>query len=510
MSTEPTVPGTSTAADAPGAAPRPDPRRWWILAVIGLAQVMVVLDATVVNIALPSAQADIGFSDGRRQWVVTAYAMAFGSLLLLGGRLADLFGRRRAFIIGQAGFAVSSAVGGSAAGFGLLVGARACQGVFAALLAPAALSLLTTTFTAPAERARAFGVFGALASSGGAVGLLLGGVLTEHLSWRSTLYVNVLFAVAAVIGALLLLPPQPAATRTRLDLPGTALASTGVFCLVYGLAEAGSRGWLSLRAGGFLCAGVLLIAAFAVWQGRSTHPLLPLRIVRDRVRGAALLAMFIAGVATFGVFLFLTFYLQHTRGYSPAMTGLAFLPMSGAIMFSAMGSGTALLRKVGGRTRVAGGMLLAAGGMAWLTRLSVDGSYMIEVLPAQIASGLGVGLLTAAAMNLATAGIAPGEAGAGSAAVNSMRQIGGSVGTALMSTFAAAATAGYLATHRQPGPLTAGRAAVEGCHAAFTASAAVFAAGAVLTWFMLPEGLSVERGGPGRPAQSRASDAVRD
>ncbi|WP_329192808.1 MULTISPECIES: MFS transporter [unclassified Streptomyces] len=509
MSTEPTGPGTSTAADARDAAPRPDPRRWWILAVIGLAQVMVVLDATVVNIALPSAQADIGFSDGQRQWVVTAYAMAFGSLLLLGGRLADLFGRRRAFIIGQAGFAVSSAVGGSAATFGLLVGARACQGVFAALLAPAALSLLTTTFTAPAERARAFGVFGALASSGGAVGLLLGGVLTEHLSWRSTLYVNVLFAIAAVLGALLLLPPQPAATRTRLDLPGTALASTGVFCLVYGLAGAGSQGWLSLRAGGFLCAGVLLIAAFALWQGRSTHPLLPLRIVLDRVRGAALLAMFIAGVATFGVFLFLTFYLQHTRGYSPAMTGLAFLPMSGAIMFSAMGSGSARLRKVGGRTRVAGGMLLAAGGMAWLTRLSVDGSYMIEVLPAQIASGLGVGLLTAAAMNLATAGIAPGEAGVGSATVNSMRQIGGSVGTALMSTFAAAATAGYLATHRQPGPLTAGRAAVEGCHAAFTASAVVFAAGAVLTWFMLPEGLSVERS-HGRPGQPRGSEAVRD
>ncbi|MEU6892526.1 DHA2 family efflux MFS transporter permease subunit [Streptomyces sp. NPDC046557] len=509
MSTEPTGPGTSTTADVPGAAARPDSRRWWILAVIGLAQIMVVLDATIVNIALPSAQVDLGFSDGRRQWVVTAYAMAFGSLLLLGGRLADLFGRRRAFVIGQVGFALSSAVGGSAATFGLLVGARACQGVFAALLAPAALSLLTTTFTTPADRGRAFGVYGALASSGGAVGLLLGGVLTEHLGWRSTLYVNVLLAVAAVIGALLLLPPQPAAARTRLDLPGTALASTGLFCVVYGLAGAGSHGWTAPRGGGLLCAGVLLIAAFAVWQGRSPHPLLPLRIVLDRVRGAALLAMFIAGVATFGVFLFLTFYLQHTRGYGPARTGLAFLPMSGAIMLSAMGSGSTRLRKVGGRTRVAGGMLLAACGMAWLTRLSVDGSYLVEVLPAQIGAGLGVGLLTAAAMNLATAGIAPGEAGAGSAVVNSMRQIGGSVGTALMSTFAAGATAGYLATHRQPGPHTAARAAVEGCHAAFTASAAIFAVGAVLTWFMLPEGLTVGRR-HGRPTEHAGSEAVRD
>lgn len=498
MSAEPTRPGTSTASAVPGAAAPPDPRRWWILAVIGLAQLMVVLDATIVNIALPSAQAGLGFSDDQRQWVVTAYAITFGSLLLLGGRLADKFGRRRAFLVGQIGFAAASALGGAAATFGVLVTARALQGVFAALLAPAALSLLTTTFAAPAERAKAFGVFGSLAASGGAVGLLLGGFLTEHLSWRSTMYVNLLFAAVAVTGGVLLLKRPAPTTPPRLDLPGTVLASSGLFCLVYGLATAGPRGWHSVRSLGFLAMAVLLLGAFVWWQRRSPHPLLPLRIVLDRVRGTALIAVFITGVGMFGVFLFLTYYLQHTRGYSPARTGLAFMPMSGCTMIGAIGSNMGLLGRIGGRPRIVTGMLLSACGMAWMTNLTATAPYVVDVLPGQVATGLGMGLITAAAMNLGTAGIDPRDAGVGSATVNAMRQTGGSVGTALMSTLAAGAVAHSLAG-RRPTPDLMARAALEGYHTVFTASAAIFAVGAVLTQFMLPGGLSVERrhGAPG-------------
>ncbi|MFF4851790.1 MFS transporter [Streptomyces sp. NPDC001194] len=498
MSAEPTRPGTSTASAVPDAAAPPDPRRWWILGVIGLAQLMVVLDATIVNIALPSAQAGLGFSDDQRQWVVTAYAITFGSLLLLGGRLADKFGRRRAFLIGQIGFAAASALGGAAATFGVLVTARALQGVFAALLAPAALSLLTTTFSAPAERAKAFGVFGSLAASGGAVGLLLGGFLTEHLSWRSTMYVNLLFAAVAVTGGVLLLKRPVPTTAPRLDLPGTVLASSGLFCLVYGLATAGPRGWESGHSLVFLALSALLLAAFVWWQRRSTHPLLPLRIVLDRVRGTALIAVFITGVGMFGVFLFLTYYLQHTRGYSPAKTGLAFMPMSGCTMIGAIGSNMGLLGRIGGRPRIVTGMLLSACGMVWMTNLTATGPYVVDVLPGQVATGLGMGLITAAAMNLGTAGIDPRDAGVGSATVNAMRQTGGSVGTALMSTLAAGAVARSLAG-RQPTPDLMARAALEGYHTVFTASAAIFAVGAVLTLFMLPGGLSVERrhGAPG-------------
>ncbi|TGB13952.1 MFS transporter [Streptomyces sp. MZ04] len=506
MTTEPTG-GTSTGRGRPAAAPPPDPRRWKILAVIGLTQLMVVLDATIVNIALPSAQADLGFSDSRRQWVVTSYAMVFGTLLLLGGRVADLCGRRRAFLIGQTGFAAASALGGAAATFEVLVTARALQGLFAALLAPAALALLTTTFVGP-ERGRAFGVFGALAASGGAVGLLLGGLLTEHLSWRSTLYVNVLFAAVAVTGGALLLRRQRPTAPPRLDLPGTALASSGVFCMVYGLAEAGAHGWTSPDSWGFLTAAAVLIATFVWWQGRAPHPLLPLRIVLDRVRGAALVAVFITGTGMFGVFLFLTYYLQHTRGYSPGKTGLAFMPMSGSIVLSAIGSGTGLFRRLDARPRITGGMLLAAAGMAWMTDLSPDSAYVVDIVPAQVATGLGMGLITATAMNLGTAGINPQDAGVGSATVNAMRQIGGSVGTALMSTLAAGSAAAYLAG-RRPTPDVEARAALASYHTVFTASAGIFVAGAVLTFFLLPGGLSVERAHGAHPAR-RPSGAARD
>jgi MFS family permease len=269
--------------------------RWWILAIIGVAQLMVVLDATIVSIALPSAQADLGFSDGNRTWIVTAYSLAFGSLLLLGGRIADLFGRKIAFLVGVSGFAAASALAGAAQNFETLVAGRALQGAFGALLAPAALSLLTTTFTDPKERAKAFGVFGAIGGSGAAMGLLLGGVLTEYLNWRSTLYVNLLFAAVALFGASALLKRTARDPHAKLDIPGTLLVTLGLFGIVYGFSNAESHDWTSPLTIGFLAAGAILLAAFAWWQTRASHPLLPLRVLLDRNRGASFTAMLIAG-----------------------------------------------------------------------------------------------------------------------------------------------------------------------------------------------------------------------
>ncbi len=310
-------------------------RRWLILALLGVAQLMVVLDATIVNIALPSAQHSLGFSDDSRQWVITAYALSFGSLLLLGGRFGDFFGRKRALMIGLGGFAVASAIGGTAQSFGVLVAARALQGAFGALLAPAALSLLTTTFTNPVERGRAFGIYGAIAGAGAAIGLLLGGVLTEFLDWRWTMYVNLVIAVPAMLAAFTLLVNERPAVRPKLDLPGTVAATTGLFALVYGFSSAETNGWGSPLTVGSIAAGVALLVAFVVLQARGRHPLLPLRVVLDRDRGGSYLAVGIVGAGMFGVFLFLTYYLQQTLGFSPLQSGLAFLPMAGAIMLSA-------------------------------------------------------------------------------------------------------------------------------------------------------------------------------
>ena len=307
--------------------------RWWILALIGLAQLMVVLDATIVNIALPSAQESLGFSDESRQWIVTAYALSFGSLLLLGGRLGDVFGRKRVFVTGLSGFAIASAIGGFAPSFAVLVGARALQGAFAALLAPAALSLLTTTFTVPEERNRAFSVFGVIGASGAALGLILGGALTEILDWRWTLFVNLVLAVPTAIVALrLLVEDAMTANRSAVDLPGTLTASAGLFALVYGFSNAESHGWGSALTVAGLAAGVALLATFVAIERRVEHPLLPLRVVADRARAGGFLALAVVGAGMFGVFLFLTYYMQQTLSFSPLKTGLAFLPMMAVLM----------------------------------------------------------------------------------------------------------------------------------------------------------------------------------
>ena len=462
--------------------------RWFVLALIGVAQLMVVLDATIVNIALPSAQADLGFSDGGRQWIITAYALSFGSLLLVGGRLGDLLGRKRVFVLGLAGFATASAVGGFAPSFGVLVVARALQGVFAALLAPAALSLLTTTFTIPSERNRAFGVFGTIAASGAAVGLILGGALTQYLDWRWSMFINLFLAVPAAVAALRLLGrDEPATSGSRIDVAGTVTASVGLFALVFGFSNAESHGWGAPITIAAIAAGVALLGAFVAVERRVANPLLPLRVVADRNRGGGYLALAAAGAGLFGVFLFLTYYLQQTLGFSPLTTGLAFMPMMAVIMPVGGIAQTRLLPRFGARPLVTIGMLLSAVAMVMFTGVGVDSTYVADILPGLLVMGLGLGLLFAPAMSTATLGVDHADAGVASALVNTGQQIGGSIGTALLSTLAASAATGF-AAGRQPSTELVQQAAVHGYTTAFLWAAAIFAIGALASWSLLSRG----------------------
>jgi len=470
-----------------------DRRRWLILGVIALAQLMVVLDLTVMNIALPSAQRALHFTTVDRQWVVTAYTLAFGSLLLLGGRLADLLGRKVTFLAGLAGFAGVSAIGGASVNFTMLITARACQGAFAALLVPSALSLLTTTFTGQKDRGKAFGIYGAIAAAGGAVGLLLGGALTEYLSWRWTLYVNLIFAGVAFTGGALLLRRQPSPVKPRLDIPGVLLVSGAVFCLVYGFSNAAVHSWRTPSTYGFLAAGVALGVAFAVWQGRAAHPLLPPRVVLDRNRGGAYLSMLIAGAGLFGIFLFLTYYLQQTLGYSPLVTGLAFLPIAAGSALATNLATIVLMPRVGPKPLVGFGMLAAAGAMVWLAQLGPHTGYAAGVLGPIILAAIGLGMVIAPAINTGTFGVAPQDAGVASATVTVGQQLGASVGTSLLNTIFAGAVAAYLtanlASARLTGrPALTGLALAHGYDTAFWWTAGIFAGGAVVGGALLRRG----------------------
>jgi EmrB/QacA subfamily drug resistance transporter len=465
-------------------------RRWAILGILGIAQLMVVLDSTIVNIALPSAQTALHFSSGDRQWIITAYALAFGSLLLLGGKISDLFGRKWTFIGGLAGFAIASAIGGAAQSFLMLAAARTAQGAFGALLAPAALSLLTTTFTDMSERGKAFGIFSAIAGSGASVGLLLGGVLTQALDWRYAMYVNLIFAVIAIIGAMRWLVNEPAENRPRISVPSVLTVTGGLFALVYGFSHAQTSSWSNPLTIGMLAGSVVLLAAFTWLQGHVENPLLPLRVVADRNRGGSFLSILISGAALFGVFLFLTFYLQDTRGYSPVTTGLAFLPMTAVIMVTAVFSTTKLRPRFGARPLVVIGMLLGAAGMANLTRLGIASSYVADILPSLLATGLGMGLIFSSSIFGATLGVRPSDAGVASATVTASQQVGGSVGTSLLSTLAASAATTYTHSHIS-GVIAAGgsaaarhglvaHAAIHGYTLGFGVSAVMFLVGAAV------------------------------
>ena len=462
-------------------------RRWLILGIIGLAQLMVVLDATIVNIALPSAQESLGFSNDNRQWVVTGYALAFGSLLLLGGRLSDLIGRRPMFIVGLLGFAAASAAGGAAQSFELLVSARVAQGVFGAVLAPAALSLLTVTFTDAAERARAFAIFGAIGGGGGAVGLMLGGALTEYLWWRWCLYVNIFFALVAVLGALILLKPQARPEDAKgIDVPGTLVVIAGLVSLVYGLASAEANGWSSATTLVCIVLGLALLAVFAVIENRVREPLLSMHILWDRTRGGSFLTLSIIGIGMFAVFLFLTYYVSLTLGYTPVRTGSSFVPMILAIMLAATGS-SGLVARIGPRVPIFAGLLLAAVGMVLFAQLELTSSYAANILPGLVITGLGIGLSVAPALGAATSGVEPEHSGVASALVNTVQQIGGSVGIAVLSAFAATAASDYL--HGKPA--TAANQALAALHSYTTVfwwAAGLVAVGAVLCGALLRSG----------------------
>ena len=472
----------STTQDRPAAQVD---RRWLVLVVVATAQLMVVLDSTVVNIALPSAQRSLGFPNSDRQWVVTAYALAFGSLLLVGGRLGDMYSRKWVFIAGLAGFAVSSAIGGAAVSFEMLVAARTLQGAFGAVLAPAALGTLVSTFQDPGERGRAFGVFGSVAAAGGGVGLILGGVLTQYLSWRWTLYVNLVFAVIAAAGALAYMSSTRPDSRPRMDWTGAVLACAGLFLIVFGFSHAETAGWTAGLTIGSLILGLVLLAAFVVAEQRGSHPLLPLHVILDRTRGGSYVAVGLSGIAIFAVFLFLTFYLQVVKGYSPVTSGLVFLPMIACILLSSNLSSIVLLPRLGPRVLIATGMLFGAGAMTYLTQLTVTSSYVGGILPALIIMGLGFGMIFSPAINTATAGVQRQDSGVASALVNTMQQVGGSIGTSALSTIALTATTSYLAAHPAV-PLAPAVAATHGYTTAFAVSAGVFGLGVILAITLLP------------------------
>jgi EmrB/QacA subfamily drug resistance transporter len=427
---------------------QPDPRRWKALTFIAIAQLMVVLDATIVNIALPNAQADLGISNANKQWVITAYALAFGGLLLFGGRIADLWGRRRTFVTGLIGFAGASALGGAAVNEGMLFGARALQGAFGALLAPAALSLLSVMFTEAKERAKAFGIYGAIAGGGGAVGFILGGVLTQYLDWRWTFFVNIPFAIIAATGAFMVIrEPAGARNKSGLDIPGVVLATLGLVSLVYGFTRASTDGWAAGATISLFVAAAVLLLSFVLVESRVRAPLLPLRVLADRNRGGVYLSLGLAVIAMFGLFLFLTYYLQIVKGYSPIKTGFAFLPMIAGMITGSTQIGARLMTRVPPRMLMAPGFLTAGAGMLILSQLSVGSSYAGIVLPGQILLGLGMGTAFMPAMSLATHGVQPRDAGVASAMVNTSQQVGGAIGTALLNTIAASSTTAWVAAH---------------------------------------------------------------
>ena len=425
-----------------------NPKRWWALAVIAVTQLMVVLDATIVNIALPHAAAALGIADNDRQWLITAYALPFGSLLLLGGRIADWVGRKRMLMIALVGFAVASAVGGAAQQPWMLFGARALQGVFGAIMAPAALALLTVTFVEARERAKAFAVFGAIAGGGSAVGLLLGGILTSYVDWRWCLFVNIPIAAVALAAAIPILKESKAPAGAHYDLTGALLGTGGLAAVVWGFTRAPLHGWGSVDTWGWLLGGVLLLALFVLRESTTSSPLLPLRIVRNRNRGGSYLVGLFVGTGLFGVFLFLTYFLQGTLQFSPIKAGVAFLPFSVGVILGA-GIGSQLVLKIGPRVVIPMGLVLGVLGLSWLGTIDPMSTYWGHILPAELLIAVGMGFIFMSTTNVALVGISAADAGVASAMVNTAQQIGGSLGTALLSTIAASSTVTFFADRTQ-------------------------------------------------------------
>lgn len=470
-----------------------DPLRWRALAVIAIAQLMIILDASIVNLALPSAKAALGISDADQQWIVTGYALAFGGLLLLGGRIADYIGRKRAFIIGLLGFATASALGGIAATQGLLFAARGLQGAFAALLAPAALSLITVTFHEPKERARAFGVYGAIAGGGAAIGLLLGGVLTEYLSWRWCFLVNVPIAIIAALLAVPFVRESRAEGAARYDVAGAVTVTVGLVALVYGFTKAAphsfteSAHWTDPSTLAWFALAIVMLVSFFVIENRVSDPLVPMRVLVERNRGASYLVSLIVGIGLFAMFLFLGLYLQVVKGYSPIQAGIAFLPFSLGIIVGA-GIASQLLPRVGPKPLMVPGLLMGAAGLMWLSQLEPDSSYVTHVLPAMLVMSLGMAFNFIPVSTTALHGIGKEDAGVGSALLNTSGQVGGAVGTALLNTVAVAATTAFIAANGAAGAASMNAALTAGYTRAFAVGAGFLLLAAVVSFFMFTIG----------------------
>ncbi|HEY7932178.1 MAG TPA: MFS transporter [Acidimicrobiales bacterium] len=427
----------------------PDPRRWFALFVIAIAQLMVVLDASIVNIALPHAALPkaLGGLDIARQnyqWAVTAYTITFGGFLLLGGRIGDYLGRKKAFLIGLSGFAVASLLGGFAQSQQWLFGARALQGVFGALLAPAALSLISVTFTDSKERAKAFGVYGALSGVGAAIGLIAGGLLTQYFSWRWCLFVNTPMAIFALMMAIPNVKESKVEGHPHYDVPGALSATAGMIGVVYGVSQASTKGWGSMSAWPFILIGAALLGVFLLIEGFKKQPLLPLRLLADRIRGGAYIAQIFITLGLFGMFLFMTFYFQDVHGYSAVRSGLLFLPFSLGIIVSATAT-SQLLPKFGPRPLAGIGGVMGAAGLFYLSMFHANSSYVAHVMPAMIVTSLGMGLMFVSISSTALFNIAPQDTGAASAVLSTTQQVGGSFGTAIQNTIAVSTTSAFLA-----------------------------------------------------------------
>ncbi|MEU4680319.1 MFS transporter [Micromonospora sp. NPDC023737] len=465
-----------------------DSQRWRALLFISIAQLMVVLDGAVMNIALPSAQQELHFSDGGRQWVVTAYGLAFGGLLLVGGRIGDMVGRKRVFLFALAGFAIASAIGGFAVNAVMLLVARASQGVFAALLAPAALSLISLSFTQPRERAKAFGVFSAVSIAGGTIGLIAGGLLTQYLNWRYAMFVLVPIAIIGILGAIRTVHDTAERHRSRLDIPGVLLASLGLVAVVYGFSTAESHGWAAGLTVGSFIVGALLLAAFILVQARVSSPLLPLRVLTERNRAAAYLSVGLAIVSMFGMFLLLSYYFQQVKGWSPVMAGLAFMPMAVPQAIGATQIGARLAHRIAPRPIMVGGYLVTVVGLVLLALLDADSGFL-EIAIAEAVVGLGIGTAVMPAMSIATHGIEARDAGVASAMINSSQQVGGSIGTALLNTVATGSAASYLMSHAGPTQAhTQNQALVHGYSVAYWLAAAFVLAAALVSAMMVNAG----------------------
>lgn len=474
------------ALERPEGTPR---RAWMALIFISLAQLMVVLDGTIVNLALPSLQVEMGISDSQRSWAVTAYALAFGAFLLLGGRIADFWGRKKTFVVAAAGFAVASLIGGLAGAPMVLFGARALQGVFAALLAPAALALLTVSFPRGKDRGTAFAIFGSLTGVGAAVGVILGGALTDYASWRWCFFVNIPIAIVALVGVAMLVKESKADGPSRYDWPGVVLAALGLASLVYGFTQA-EHGWSSPGAWGFIAGGVVLLVVFVVVEARVRHPLLPLPIATERNRAAAFLASFLSGAVLIGGILFINYYLQIVLGMAPFPAGMAALPMTVVLIITAAIVAKNLPR-LGAKVPTAVGPVLIAAAMLWLSQVSADGSYVVDVLPALVILGMGLAMTFVPMQNLALFGVDADDAGVASALVNASQQIGGSLGVALFSTIAAAATLGSSGT--------AIEALTEGYSAVFMWAAVVAVLITPIALLLIRIGRSEFTGGDDKP-----------